>query len=70
MTTQAIQLPASSVKTGGMWCALSMGHGSTIRGLRYLGSSKETVITSSQASVFTARNPRNPEADQHQAALD
>jgi len=69
MLTQLIQrLPTETVKTGGMWCALSLGQRSPR--LSYLGS-KETVIatTSHQASAFTARNPRTNEAD-HKAALD
>jgi len=70
MTTQLIQqLPTESVRADRMWCALSLGktNGSSFR-LSYLGST-ETVIKAHQASAFTARNPRNPEAD-HQAALD
>lgn len=60
MLTQSTQLCTDSGKTGGMpWCALSVGE---THGLRYLGS-KETVIKHAQASAFSIRNPRNPEAD-------
>jgi hypothetical protein len=66
MTTQPIQRATDSVKTERTWCALSLG--SAIQSLRYLAS-KETVM-SHQASGFSIRNPRNPEADSTKAALD
>lgn len=64
MTTQLTRLTSTqTVKSVGMWCALSF----SVEGLSasYLGM----PIKSHQASAFTARNPRNPEAD-HKAALD
>lgn len=63
MRNQATSLTLSTEKSGVALCALSTG------GMGWYLGSKETVITSHQASAFTARNPRNPEADP-KAALD
>lgn len=64
MTTQLIQPTCHTVKTAGMWCVLSL-RGEGRSSVRYLCSQ----MSIQASALFTARNPRKPEAEQRRPPI-